>query len=692
MDALFKSTITAGDGVFIDYIDETGAESRILVYPRVPFNIADEPEMQASFVGSKIGAMSRMPCSACEVVPKEDGVMAEGTPRDASVMRTIFPVNGSGKPIDNRIAKALLNEFSIHSEWNPCWSIPGYDPFANPGCIIHQLDHGVFDIILDLVIVLLKNCFPAGSVGNFDVRWAQLASFPGGKKFKRGVSTLANATCSEHRIMSMGLPFAIRGFSPSQSSRKSASLDDCDEDALLPEFFLEDLTVTYLRWRWMLAKKRFTVEMRRAIDADGRRLWELIDQIHRFVHDDFPIELGTKLHKVCHWVKWITMFGAPENYSSEIWEGAHKLVKRWRSSMSWKTQGAASRKVMQAHSIYDAHATDPLHSTAPITSQFVTSVWASADMNAPPGWMKGDLERNVRSHTNRRSRFGTGGFRGRSTVARSLGIRDPLLENALGNWESEDIHRQMCLNDRISFYLKGVSTVSLRSRLEMLIRLLSISFCQRSPQSASFVNIGHGECECDADGFPLFHFFTGGNNHRSDLFDFVRVWNKMFVDASSEGAYAEVGSFVEYHSPRNKSKSSKLEIGKLVWMISVFGRQVVIIHKMREVPMKGGPQRGEGFVDQFVRQEEAAAIAKSNRTKAAREFQMDPLKRCFWTLQQLEDDVPSNFDVIILPDSSDDPFPIVSIVMLQPDFSSITVNPNGKEYPKRWFLVEYVLL
>jgi hypothetical protein len=183
-----------------------------------------------------------------------------------------------------------------------------------------------------------------------------------------------------------------------------------------------------------------------------------------------------------------------------------------------------------------------------------------------------------------------------------------------------------------------------------------------------------------------------GNNHRSDLFDFVRVWNKMFVDASSEGAYAEVGSFVEYHSPRNKSKSSKLEIGKLVWMISVFGRQVVIIHKMREVPMKGGPQRGEGFVDQFVRQEEAAAIAKSNRTKAAREFQMDPLKRCFWTLQQLEDDVPSNFDVIILPDSSDDPFPIVSIVMLQPDFSSITMNPNGNEYPKRWFLVEYVLL
>ena len=107
MEHIFKSTIAAADGVFIDYIDGTGTETRILVYPRVPFNIADEPEMQASFVGSKIGAMSRMPCSVCEVVPKEDGVMSEGTLRDASVMRAIFPINGSGKPIEKHVANAL---------------------------------------------------------------------------------------------------------------------------------------------------------------------------------------------------------------------------------------------------------------------------------------------------------------------------------------------------------------------------------------------------------------------------------------------------------------------------------------------------------------------------------------------------------------------------------------------------------
>lgn len=101
-------------------------------------------------------------------IPKEDGVMSEGTLRDALVMRAIIPINGSGKPIEKTVAKALLNQFSIHCEWNPCWWIPGYDPFANPGCIIHQLDHGVFDIVLDLVIQLFKSCFPAGTVGHFD--------------------------------------------------------------------------------------------------------------------------------------------------------------------------------------------------------------------------------------------------------------------------------------------------------------------------------------------------------------------------------------------------------------------------------------------------------------------------------------------------------------------------------------------
>jgi hypothetical protein len=690
---LFKSTIASTDGFFMDYVDESGTSAHILVHPRVPFNIADEPEMQASFIGSKIGAMSNMPCSVCEVVPKQDGIMSHGVLRDASIMRAIFPIDGANKILDKSVAKILTDQYSMHCEWNPCWWIPGYDPFSNPGCIIHQLDHGVFDVVLDLIIQLLKDCFPSGSVGDFDVRWAQLASFPGGKKFKRGVSTLANATCSEHRIMSMGLPFAVRGFSPSFRKPVSglSSFDDVDTQPALPPHFLEDLAVTYLRWRWMLAKKRFTEEMRRAIDADGQRLWELIDQLHRFVHNDFPIELGTKLHKVCHWVRWITMFGAPENYSSEIWEGAHKLVKRWRSSMSWKTQGAASRKVMQSHSVYDAHATDPAHSSTPINSDSLTSLWASVDMNAPPGWLKCDKSGLTCDPARaRRNRVGSGGFRGRSSIGR---VFDMSLDTrrALCEFESLDDNRRMCLCDRILLYIGSVADCH-REGFDQMIRLLSATFCQK--KTGSVVVLVENECECDADGYPLFRFFMGGNSHRSDPYDFVRVWNKMFIDSLSEGAYAEVGSFVEYHNPRKNSHSGKMEIGRLTWMLSVLGKQVVTIQKMREVPVKGGPLRGESFTDQFFRQQSSSTGGRSSSTKASKNIQLDPLKRCFWMLQLLDDDTPANFDVLILPESPDDPFPIVSIVMLQPDFSSIVTGkrPYQRELPKRWFLVEYVLL
>ena len=687
MAQLFKSTIAAANGFFMDQIDESGASNRILVYPRVPFNIADEPEMQASFVGSKIGAMSRMPCSVCEVVPKEAGVMSEGNLRDASVMRTIFPIDGAGTPIDASIAKALLNDFSIHCEWNPCWWIPGYDPFANPGCIIHQLDHGVFDIVLDLIIQLFKSCFPAGTVGQFDVRWAQLACFPGGKKFKRGVSTLANATCSEHRIMSMGLPFAVRGFSTASISFPSGHGRDDLESPSLSEHFLEDLAVTYLRWRWMLSKKRFTVDMRRAIEEDGRRLWALIDELYRFVHNDIPIELGTKLHKVCHWVRWITMFGAPENYSSEIWEGAHKLVKRWRSSMSWKTQGAASRKVMQAHSIYDAHASEPMTSTTPIAPGALENLWSAVDMNAPPGWL---LESKNTTGRIRSSRFGSGGFRGRSTIGR---VFQATIETQrfVSDWESMADRRRLSLDERIVYYTASVPLLH-RQDFGNLIRLLSSTFCQNTSTHAVHA-LTTGETECDVHGHPMLCFFTGGNSHRCDPYDFVRVWNKMFVDYNSEGAYAEVGSFVEYHNPRNRSQSERLEIGKLKWIVSIFGRQVVIIQKMREVPVKGGPIRGEGFVDQFFRQNAELVSIRGRRT---RNFQVDPLKRCFWMLQILDDGSASDYDVIVLPESRDRdaiPFPIVSIVMLQPDFNSNSINPsNGREWPKRWFLLEYVLL
>ena len=682
MSELFKSTIAARAGMFVDFTDDE-TTTKLFVFPRVPFNVADEPEMQSSFVGSKIGAMSAMPCSNCEVIPKEDGLFSVGKQRNSAVMRAIFPENGYGKAIDKNIAKALSDNFSLHSKWNPCWSIPGYDPFMNPGCIIHQLDHGVFDIVLELIISLLKTAFPAGSVGRFDVRWSLLASFPGGKKFKRGVSTLANATCSEHRIMSMGLPFAIRGFSPSKCSKRTRE-DDFADNASLPEFFMEDLAITYLCLRWILAKKRFTLQMRTCIEILGKRLWGLIDELHRHIHDDVTIELGTKLHKICHWVKWISMFGSPENWSSEIWEGAHKLVKRWRPSMSWKSAGSASRKVMRAQSVYDSHATvenSERASSAPITSQALSTLWQSVDMNAPPGWIP--RKKFVSGVGGKRT--GPGGFRGRTSAACVFTVSvDSRLH--LSMWEQTSAHLRCTLHERVETYTSSVPA-ECRQDFGILIRLLSTTFRKNSAMCTT-QPVDLLVDRNDQEGYPALRFFTGGNSHRSDPSHFVRFWNKTFVESNAEGSYATVGTFVHYRAKQKTTGRMKRSIGRLTWIVSVFGRQILILQKTRDIPVKGGPKYDENFVEQFKRQTSETHVC------------MDPLKRHFWTVQMLDDGTVSDFDVVVLPlavssgdsDSNPDDYPIEGVVMMQPDFLTLSINRFGKEYPTRWFLLEYVLL
>ena len=113
--------------------------------------------------------------------------------------------------------------------------------------------------------------------------------------------------------------------------------------------------------------------------------------------------------------------------------------------------------------------------------------------------------------------------------------------------------------------------------------------------------------------------------------------------------------------------------------------------------MKGGPQAGEEFVEQILRQSREAT--SSSRVA-------DPLKRHFWILQLLDCSERSSYDVVVLPrlnlatcsDASSTPDTqahdcniITSIVMVQPDLSLSDDGPRTN-YPSRWFLLEYVLL
>ncbi len=84
----------------------------------------------------------------------------------------------------------------------------------------------------------------------------------------------------------------------------------------------------------------------------------------------------------------------------------------------------------------------------------------------------------------------------------------------------------------------------------------------------------------------------------------------MFVETSALGAYTGPGSFVEYYLPfrhgRRSHASAKCDqtvIGRVKGIVSVCYRHFVLLQRMQEIPVKGGTQIGEDFVEQIFGKE-----------------------------------------------------------------------------------------
>ena len=118
--------------------------------------------------------------------------------------------------------------------------------------------------------------------------------------------------------------------------------------------------------------------------------------------------------------------------------------------MSWKSARSASRTVMRAQSVYDSHATvenSERASSAPITSQALSTLWQSVDMNAPPGWIP---RKKIVSGVGGK-RTGPGGFRGRTSAACVFTVSvDSRLH--LSMWEQTSAHLRCTLHERVEMY------------------------------------------------------------------------------------------------------------------------------------------------------------------------------------------------------------------------------------------------
>ena len=341
MGVLLKPLMDHRNGINMRCIKQDGTEEWRWVYPRFPFLIADEPEVMHAVVGGYGSTQSRMPCSHCDVVPKSQGLRTCGRPRDIDALREhMCPVTQT-----STISKEMSKKLSMHREFSWMPFVPGLNPYFNPADRMHQFDHGIFIMVKELVVEYIKVSYNAGSLQLFDQRWASLAKLPGLKIFKRGVSSLAFVPCFENRIMAMGLPFVLRGM----GNRKLSTANDA-----IPKRGLEDLCITYLCARWLVAEDLFTPSKLDALSMMCDSLQDKIDALHSVLHGS-PVDKGIKFHKLVHWVHYITAFGCSGNWNTESFESAHKQLKRWKGSLCYRSGASAGLRLMRQNSVRDGH-------------------------------------------------------------------------------------------------------------------------------------------------------------------------------------------------------------------------------------------------------------------------------------------------------------------------------------------------
>jgi tryptophan-rich sensory protein len=99
---------------------------------------------------------------------------------------------------------------------------------------------------------------------------------------------------------------------------------------------------------------------------------------------------------------------------------------------------------------------------------------------------------------------------------------------------------------------------------------------------------------------------------------------------------------------------------------------------MREVPYRDGPTKGE---DPHVRLLRQSRMNNNSSTGVV----LDPLKLHCWYLQLLQ-----HYDVIFIDKSDLRTGSIDTVIMTQPDFSTISLTQSTDE-ASHFFLIEYVI-
>ncbi len=522
MGMLLKEILDNADGLAMQFMDAEGNLAWRWVYPRFPFLIADEPEVMHAVVGGYGSTHSRMPCSHCDVVPRIQGMRHCGYPRNINELRDHMCLITQTTTISREMSKRL----SIHQEFSFMPFVPGFNPFMNPADRMHQFDHGVFMQVKELVVEYIKANYSKGSLQEFDRRWGSLARAPGLKIFRRGISSLAFVPCFENRIMAMGMPFVLRGM----GDRRLVTAD-----TRMPKRGLEDLCMTYLCTRWLVAQESISMAQLATLSALCDALQQKVDDLHMLVHGS-PVTTGIKFHKLVHWVHYIKFFGCTGNWNTEVFESAHKEVKKWKRCLSYKCGSSSGIKIMRQMTVRNGH----------------------TDSHAPTSVPK------IKGQ-------GPGGFRGKFDIGESRGLTVVQLTQ-LRQFERSQEFLLLAVEELHAAYM----TILPESCFDiaMLSTVLNTNTtCLDCADSQSTMNE-------EQDMYQMCFFLSESRN-------VLQFWKKMYCTNAS--MYVSLNRDVRYTMPDSMAMEQCSHIGRVRWILSLPNtRQFVVIQRMRVIPPSDG--------------------------------------------------------------------------------------------------------
>ncbi len=545
---LLRPMLERRNGLVISCPNPNGTTTDKLVFPRMPFFVGDEPEVMATVTSGMRGACQR-PCTNCDLCPIEEedvsdlpyanALMKLGNPRSMLSVTEHFNTEDMSSSMSRDVSLSL----SIHPEFNVMFYVPGLNPFNNPSCRMHQSDHGLFKSLLQTVTDFYKRYGRRGAVNHFDHRWRGLNSFPKMKQFRRGVSSLKYVTATDHRWMSICLPFAVRNL--------DVELGTCNESGL-PRYFIERVAITYLAWRWLLGADGHTMGSVETLSRVGKDLQRLIALLTWVTYDKKIVE-GPKYHKILHWPEWILLFGCTGNYNAEVFECAHKFtVKRWTKKLKF-VGSYPERRVIQQTQIYDNHVTDPIEDVRSTAST--------------------DPQRSI---TKRR---GPGGFRGQYDLIAELALSDGEVV-ALRRLEKSAAFTTMSVEDLCASYR---SIITKRSRH---VDVCAVSTILQT--SNTFMEVVHATEPKD-----LIRFFSRSSNQ---VVFFKKTW------CSPSSAYACKGSDAAYRLLNRGVWQNRF--GRVTWMLQIGPRYFIVMQRMTELHSRDGPRGGEDASKRLFRQSE----------------------------------------------------------------------------------------